>query len=454
MMKFFKTLFFLTALSTTINAQQDSIVPGKVPFDGMDLTWINGQSRISNPILVLRDKKTGEAIITGSGYLDADYNYSFANPIDNTNTISSTIGRHNEFHINLASVGVDVAYKNMIGRILLQYGAMQHIVQELDESVNRGRNTGTGNLKFIREGAAGYHFNKWYGINLEAGIFMSYMGLESYMVQDNWCFQRSLVCEFTPFYFQGARLQMFPSKKVKQEIWLLNGWQSYNSFGNAPGVGSSTYWRPSESLQLVANFYYGHDTKSPDTLGHQSKRVRFHHDNSIVLRYYKRPGSKGISQMAVSLNSHYGFEDGRDKGDSITPRDHFMYGTSLSNRIWFYKNKCAVTLRADVVSNGGEYLAFSPSPVAPNAYTDELAKNPSKPLNIAQGTVTFDYMPTEFTTFRLEFGYRQANMPYFAGHGGTTSPSGWTNGPSTVLPWRPDLQKSDSRITAVINFRF
>jgi len=446
-------VFLLLFAADRLLSQSDSVV-SKIPFDGMDLTWINGQSRIVNPLLCLKDKHTNETIITGSGYLDADYNYNFANPIDNTNTISSTIGRHNEVHINLASVGIDATYKNMIGRVLLQYGAMQHIVQELDESVNRGRNTGTGNLKFIREGAAGYHFNKWYGINIEAGIFMSYMGLESYMVQDNWCFQRSLVCEFTPFYFQGARLQMHPTKKLKQEFLLLNGWQSYNSFGNSPGAGSSTYWRPNENLQFAANFYYGHDTKNPDTLGNQSRRERFHHDNSIVYRHYKRPLSKSISQMALSLNSHYGFENGRDKNDDITARQHFMYGFSLCDRIWFNKNKFAITLRGDFVSNGGAYLAFSPSPVTPNAFTEALAKDPNKPLEITQGTITFDFMPSEYSTFRLEFGYRQSNLPYFAGHGGTTSPSGWTNGPTTTVPWRPDLQKSDSRVTAVINFRF
>jgi hypothetical protein len=36
-------------------------------------------------------------------------------------------------------------------------------VQEADGSVTRGRNTSTGNLKFIREAAAGYHFNVDYG---------------------------------------------------------------------------------------------------------------------------------------------------------------------------------------------------------------------------------------------------------------------------------------------------
>lgn len=431
-------------------AQTDTIP--KIPFAGMDLTWINGQSRLKDAPLTLKDKN-GETILVGSLYVDAYYNYNLAKPIDNTQTISSSIGRHNEFQVNLASVGFETNYKNIIGRLNLQYGAMQHIVQELDGSVNRGRNTGTGNLKFIREAAAGYHFNKWYGINVEAGIFMSYIGLESYMLQDNWSYQRSMPCDFTPFYFQGARIQMFPTKKLKQEIWILNGWQTYNSFSKGPGLGSSTYWRPNENLQLVANFYYGHDTQNPDTFGNQSNRIRFHHDNSIVARYFKRPKSKGISQMAVSMNNHYGFQKGTDDGDNITAKEHFMYGTSISNRIWFNRNRVALTLRGDYLSNGGTYLAFSPSPVTPNDYTDALAADVNKPIEIFQGTATLDLMPNDYVTFRFEYGYRNSNLPYFAGQGGTTSPSGWVNGPTTVNTWRPDLQKTENRITVAVNIR-
>jgi len=433
-------------------AQNDTLTEVKIPFDGMDLSWINGQSRVKNNPLTLTDKK-GEAILTGTAYVDAYFNYNFANPVDNTQTISSSIGRHKETTINLASVGIESNYKNCIGRVLLQYGAMQHIIQELDGSVNRGRNTGTGNLKFIREAAAGYHFNKWHGINVEAGIFMSYIGMESYMLQDNWCYQRSMVCDFTPFYFQGARVQMYPTKKLKQEIWMLNGWQTYNSFSKSPAVGSSTYWRPTENIQFVANFYYGHDTQNPDTLGNQSKRIRFHHDNSIVGRYYKKSESKGISQCAVSINSHYGFQQGQDKGDTITSKQHFMYGASLTHRIWFYKNKIALSLRGDYISNGGNYLAFSPSPIGPNGYTDAFATDPYKPIQIAQGTATLDIMPNEYFTLRFEYGYRQSNIPYFAGTDGTTSPSGWVNGPSTVNTWKPNLQKSENRFTIVMNFR-
>jgi len=440
----------LILISSKSQAQSDSTK--KIPFEGMDLSWINGQSRIKNSPLEFRDKSS-ELVLTGTAYVDAYYNYNFANPIDNTQTISSTIGRHNEIQLNLSCIGLESNYKNVIGRISIQAGAMQHIVQELDPSVNRGRNTGTGNLKFIREAAAGYHFNKWYGINLEAGIFMSYVGLESYLLQDNWSYQRSMVSEVTPFYFQGARLQMYPTKKLKQEIWLLNGWQSYNSFSRGPALGSSTFYRPYENLQLVANFYVGRDTYNPDTLGNQSNRLRFHHDNSIVARYYKNPNAEGVSQMAISINNHFGFQNGIDDNDSVTVKEHFVYGTSIANRIWFNKNKMAVTLRVDYLANGGAYLAFSPAATSNNAFSDAYTAKPYKKLEILQGFVTFDLMPNDFVTFRFEYGYRRANLPYFTGSKGTTSSSGWVNGPNSVIPFRPDLKNTENRVTVAVNFR-
>ncbi|WP_345990235.1 outer membrane beta-barrel protein [Chryseobacterium sp. Chry.R1] len=217
----------LTALSQ-INGQEikkdsllgkpkDSLITkmeSRIPFDGYDLTWINGQNRQTDFPLTLKDKD-GETILTGVTYVDAYYNYDFNRPKDNTHTISSAIGRSNEVTINMASIGLETNYKNVIGRLWLQYGQMGSIVQDLDGTVNHGKNTSVGNLKYIREAAAGYHFNVMHGLNVEAGIFMSYIGLESYVLGENWNYQRSLVCDFTPFYFQGARIQAYPSKNSK-----------------------------------------------------------------------------------------------------------------------------------------------------------------------------------------------------------------------------------------------
>ncbi|UYQ92681.1 porin [Chitinophaga horti] len=429
----------IAAMCTTA-AAQDTIKP-KIPFEGMDLSWVNGQNRQTDFPLTLKDKN-GETILTGVAYMDAYYNYDFNRPIDNTHTISSSIGRSNEFTINMASVGLETNYKNIIGRLWLQYGQMGSIVQDLDGSVGHGRNTNINNLNYIREAAAGYHFNKWYGINVEMGIFMSYIGLESFVLGENWSYQRSAVCEFTPFYFTGARVQMFPSKKLRTEVWLLNGWQSYNSWNQRIGFGSSTYYRPNENLQLVANFYLaGKDTRN-------STRSRFHHDNSIVYRYFKnRTGGGFISQAALSLNNHYGFQD----GDGAKPKDQYMAGTSLANRFWFAKNKLALTLRGDIMTNPTAYLAYSPSPVAPNDYTDAMEADPKQKLNIGQFCATFDVMPNDHVTFRMEYGYRGANVPYFAGRGGTTSPDGWVDTPTNN--WRPDLRKMENRLTVAASFR-
>ncbi len=87
----------------------------KIAFEGMDLTWINGQNRQTNFPLTLTDKNTGETILTGVAFMDGYYNYDFSKPIDNTHTVSSTIGRTNEFCVNQASIGIESNYKHMIG---------------------------------------------------------------------------------------------------------------------------------------------------------------------------------------------------------------------------------------------------------------------------------------------------------------------------------------------------
>lgn len=459
-MKHLSTLVLLFIGMFSMNAQTDTTSSAKVPFAGMDLTWINGQNRQKNFPLTLKDDK-GETILTGVTYLDTYYNYNFAKPTDNTQTISSTIGRHNEFTLNLASIGIETNYKNIIGRIWLQYGQMGAIVNDLDGSVNRGRNTSINNLKYIREAAAGYHFDVMHGLNVEMGIFMSYIGLESYVTQENWSYQRSMVCDFTPFYFSGARLQLYPSAKFKTELWLLNGWQTYNSYSKGPGIGSSNYYRPNENLQLVANFYYGKDTQNPDAFGNQSDRIRFHHDNSIVARYYKNPEGKGISQAAFSINSHYGFQSNDAADDKVKASENFMIGTSVANRVWFNKNKMAVTLRGDYLTNQSvvngvnvsPYLAFTPAATGdvPNNYDNAIANGDK--LRLFQFTTTFDIMPSDYVTFRFEYGYRNASVPYFAGSGGTTSPSGFTNGPTGELPWAAKLEKNEHRFTVAVNFR-
>jgi hypothetical protein len=413
--------------STAPIAEHASAKPA--PFAFGDFTWMNGQSR-------QKSQPLANSFATVNLYLDTYYGYSFNHPIDDTIVGSGAVGRDTEWQINNATIGIETNYKNVIGKITLQSGNQLAVTQDLDQTVNRGRNLSVANNKYIGEAVAGYHFDKLNGINVEAGYFYSYIGLESYLLAENWSYNRSFVSDMTPFYFSGARIQIFPTDKIKIEPWVMNGYQTYGKWNKNSSVGLSNYYRPRESLGFVANFYYGTDTKD------DPNRRRFHHDDSILYRYFNRPESAGISKMAFSLNSHYGAQFG---GVNPFPgRKEYMLGSSLANRIWFAHDHLAWSFRAEAVTNPGRYLALPPTPTGFLPGPDQYS------LKLWDLTSTFDILPTDFLAFRFEFISRHSNVPYFAGPGGTTSPDGWQG---TLGPFVPDLVKRENRLTFAINWR-
>jgi hypothetical protein len=52
--------------------------------------------------------------------------------------------------------------------------------------------------------------------------------------------------------------------------------------------------------------------------------------------------------------------------------------------------------------------------------------NPGDPFKAWDASPTFDYMPSQYTTFRWELDSGAANVPYFSGPGGITPPGGNT----------------------------
>ena len=61
------------------------------------------KNRQSDFPLTLKDK-SGQTILTGVALVDGYFNYNFARPKDNTQTISASMGRTNEFSLNQASI--------------------------------------------------------------------------------------------------------------------------------------------------------------------------------------------------------------------------------------------------------------------------------------------------------------------------------------------------------------
>jgi len=411
------------------------------PFAFADFTWLQGNPRQTVSVL---DSK----YFTGEFRLDASYIGDFNRPSDHTLVGTSESGRTGEVQVQQLGIGGDFHTEHARGRLMTQFGMYSTMTPRNDASPSRGQWNLADAYRYISEAYGGYHWNKWNGINLDAGIFMSYVGLFGYYNFDNWAYQPSYVSSNTPWFFNGLRLQTFPSDKLKIELWLINGWQSYGMFNESPGYGMQVLWRPSGSVSVLSNNYYGYDWRGI------AGRARVHTDNSLQLKYLDRPGSFA-DKAAFSLTVDAGCENGGGvscTGTQGGPKQAFL-GFMLYNRLWFAKDLYALTLGGGAMTNPGRYLVLMPPINGATAAsgTPYFTENPGDQFSAWDASVTFDYMPDQFVTFRVEFDHRHASVPYFAGPGGVTPPGGNTGAPgSTVNGWSPDLRNTENRINAAI----
>jgi len=450
-----------------ISTKQEQPVAGKPakaePFAFADFTWLNGNART-------KESPMDTKFFTPEIRADVDYNYSFNHPKDDTISGSSEVFRHGEVQVTQLGVGGDFHYDNVQARLMTQFGMYSQTTPRNDASPARGQWNLDGAYRYVSEAYGGYHFNVMHGINFQAGIFMSYVGLFSYYNFDNWAYQPSYVSSNTPWFFNGVRVQIFPTEHLKIEPWFTNGWQSYGRFNARPGFGMQILWRPNGWLSVLGNQY---------ALGEEAfgvpGRVRYHSDDSIQIKYYDKP-ENFLDKMAFSLTGDIGCEHGGGVACLGTrnghPKQSFL-GYMFYNRFWFNNDKYGLTLGGGRINNPGRYLVLLPPINGATAAsgTPYFTENPGDPFKAWDASGTFDWMPSQYITFRWEFNHRAANVPYWSGPGGVTPPAGNTFGAPGALAcldgslapaggcgsiglWTPDLKKIENRINLSILVKF
>lgn len=425
------------------------------PFAFADFTWLNGNART-------KESPMDTKFFTPEIRADADYVYSFNHPSDDTIGGSSEVFRSSEVHVTQLGVGGDFHFDNVRARVMTQFGLYSETTPRNDASPARGQWNLNDAYRYLSEAYGGYHFNVLHGINVDAGIFMSYIGLFSYYNFDNWAYQPSYVSSNTPWFFNGVRVQIFPTEHLKIEPWFVNGWQSYGRFNGRPGFGMQILWRPNGWFSVLGNEYaLGEDAFN--TPG----RVRYHTDDSMEVKYYDRPG-EFVDKMAFSLTGDAGCEHGGGVSCYTNtrkgPKQSFL-GFMLYDRTWFHNDKFGLTLGGGKINNPGRYLVLLPPINGATAATGTpyFTENPGDPFKAWDASGTFDWMPSQYITFRWEFDHRAANVPYFSGPGGitpTTCPTpvignNICGSPGAFVPgFTPDLKKIENRIDLAILVKF
>ena len=405
------------------------------PFAWADWTWLPGNSRTHESPLATQ-------YFTPELRVDTAFHYSFNNPKDNTIGGSSEVFRHGELQLTQLGVGGDFHYKAVHARVMTQFGMYSQTTPRNDASPARGQWNLDNAYRYLSEAYGGYHLDVLHGINIQAGIFMSYIGLWSYYQADNWTYQPSYVSSNTPWFFNGIRVQIFVTDRLKIEPWLVNGWQSYGRFNNAPGGGGQIVYRPTDWLAFVGNQYAG-----ADTLGNKG-RVRFHTDDSVMVKVYDNDDTF-FNRGAFSLT----LDAGCETGGGVECGNQYFLGFMAYTRWWFNHNMFAATLGGGGITNPGRYLVLLPPINGANAAsgTPYFTAAPGDKFKAWDMQVTFDFVPIEQATFRLEFNHRHANVPYFAGSGGMTPDGGNQGTPGSLVDgFTPDLRKNENRVTLAL----
>src|SRR5579859_1863935 len=469
------------------------------PFPG-DWTWLNSNGHAS-------DSPMATKYFTPEFRADANYILDYNHPKDDSMGGATESFRSAEWQLEQISIGGDIHIDNVRGRILTMDGLFATTTPRNDATPARGQWDLSNAYKYVSEAWGGYHWDVAHGLNVDAGIFVSYIGLFSYYNFDNWTYQPSFVSSNTPWFFNGMRIQYFPTKKLKIEPWIVNGWQSYARANGKPGLGGQILWRPTNNLDFVFNNY----GLGEDAVGFPG-RSRVHADYSAQVKYYDKP-ERFFDKAAFTITGDAGCEYGGgpssgpyntkgqspEMGSSSTysggvnchsskngrPKQSFI-GTMAYLRAWFKKDLYAVTLGGGLMNNPGRYLTLLPPINGATATTGTpyFTENGGDRSQMKDGTITFDYMPSQFITFRLEEGYRYSDVPYWTGRGGITPPGGNNGSPShyqcaaggdsgfgygsltqaetfcggagagTSAIWWPDLRTNQTNTTIAIMVRF
>jgi hypothetical protein len=444
------------------------------PFSDADWTWLNGSPRTKG---IFWDTK----FFTPEIRVDTNYVANFNHPTDHSIGGSSELFRSYEVQLEQFGVGGDFHYDNVRARLMTQFGMYSATTPRNDPSPGHGQWDLPTAYRYLAEAYGGYHFNALHGVNVDAGIFLSYIGLFSYYNFDNWAYQPSYVSSNPPWFFSGVRVQIFPTAHLKIEPWFINGWQSYASANHTPGTGGQIKWTPKPWINIISNNYgVGED----DLFIPGRKRI--HTDDSIEIKYYDKPENT-LDKMAFSLTGDLGCEYGAGVscyGDKKGgPKQSFVVWMGY-NRFWFHRDLFGVTVGGGQINNPGRYPVLIPpinGETAITAATNSpyFTGNPGDPFKAWDSSITFDWMPSQYITFRWEYDYRHASVPYWSGRGGITPPggnngspqfytcsSGASSGQTSLGPaetacgggisniWFPDLRKNESFIDMAIMVKF
>lgn len=172
--------------------------------------------------------------VTLAGFVDGYYAYDFNRPSTFDRAFTTQPARANEFNVNLGYLEIVLGGGRLRGRLALQAGTS--VQSNYAGEPANGSVAGPSLARHLQEAFVGYQLSPT--IWVDAGIFYSNMGMESWVSRDNPTYTRSLVADYSPYYSSGAKITWQMTPRLSARLDVVNGWQNISETNTDKSVGA------------------------------------------------------------------------------------------------------------------------------------------------------------------------------------------------------------------------
>jgi hypothetical protein len=314
------------------------------------------------------DSSTASRPVVVGGFVDAYYCYNFADPQSSFNQLRNFDVTHNQFVVSTAEVSVTKAASPVGFRVDLDFGPTNDITQS----------NAAGSIANAGQAYVTYVAPLGRGITIDAGKFVTHMGIEVIKAKDDYNYSRSLLFSLSiPYYHLGVRASYPVSDAFTLNTYLLN------CYNGVPTNGRKTFGlegtlAATSTLTITGNWIGG--PALPDSI---SKSFR----NVVELI----AALQATDRLMLALDGVYG-------------QDNLPSGTVLWKGVAAY-TRCALgdpstlTLRAEVYQD-------------PQGFTSGVSQV------LQEGTLTYEYKGLANLLLRAEYRYDWSDAVVYDGSAG------------------------------------
>ncbi len=326
--------------------------------------------------------------LTVTGYVEAFYSFNFNLPNNNLTAFRDFDSQSNSFSISNAVLDLSWLVGPVSGRIAAQIGTTGP--SEYANEPGRPSGWGVGGVgsdlwRYLQQANVGWRAPIGRdGLLLEAGLFLSPIGMEGIAVKDQWNWSRSNLFAGLPYYHSGARATTALSAHWTATLMLCNGWNGITDNNDEKSVSlQALYTLPDR--WTVSLLYFGGVERPPGAPEGRAFRNLF--DAYVIWN--------ATSALSFGINTDGGFEPNN-------------LGTS-----WWTAGAVYARLRAAswlyLAARGDFFYESEPQGASPIFWL----LNGNNQGWVSSGTFTLDTRPHDNVSIRLEYRHDQSAVPMY-----------------------------------------